>query len=73
MPGIPRMRTLSDNPYHLAQEGSNGQTDGQTDKNRQTIAVTLCLRFAARVNKWEEEKDVEGVGGTTCNYMYHCT
>ena len=25
-------------------------TDGQTDKNRQTTAVTLRLRFAARVN-----------------------
>ena len=24
--------------------------DGQTDKNRQTIAVTLRLRFAVRVN-----------------------
>ena len=24
--------------------------DGRTDKNRQTIAVTLRLRFAARVN-----------------------
>ena len=27
-----------------------GRTNGQTDKNRQTIAVTLHLRFAARVN-----------------------
>ena len=32
------------------------RTDRWTDKNRQTIAVTLCLRFAARVNqgcRWE--------------------
>ena len=37
---------LSDDPYHLTQEG----TDGWTNKNRQTIAVTLHLRFGARVN-----------------------
>ena len=29
---------------------TDGQTDGRTDKNSQTIAVTLRLRFAARVN-----------------------
>ena len=42
---------LSDDPYHLAQEGSNGRMDGQTDKNCRTIAVTLRLRFAVRVKK----------------------
>ena len=40
---------LSDDPYHLAQEGSNGWMDGQTDKNFRTIAVTLRLCFAVRV------------------------
>ena len=36
---MPQIRTyvLSDNPYHLAQEGWNGQMD----KSRQTIAVEL--------------------------------
>ena len=34
---------LSGDPYHLTQ-------DGRKDKNRQTIAVTLRLRFAVRVN-----------------------
>ena len=45
---VPRMRTFSiyDDPYHLAKEGC----DGRTDKNHQTIAVTLCLRFATRIN-----------------------
>ena len=42
--------SLSLDPYHLAQEGCDGRTDGQTDKNCQTIVVTLHLRFAARVN-----------------------
>ena len=37
---------LLDDPYHLTQEG----LDGPMDNNRQTIAVTLCLRLAARVN-----------------------
>ena len=41
---------LSEDPYHLAQEGQYKQTDGQMDKNRQTIAATLRLRFAVRVN-----------------------
>ena len=45
---IPRMRTfIYDDPYHLAKEGYDGRTNGQ---NRQMIAVTLRLRFAARVN-----------------------
>ena len=39
---------LSDDPYHVAQEGC----DGHMDKNRYTIAVTLCLRFVARVNDY---------------------
>ena len=39
----------------LAQEGC----DGRTDKNRQTIAVTLHLHFAARVN------DMAGACGFT--------
>ena len=34
---------------------TDGRTDGRTDKNRQTIAVTPRLRFAARVNKVIEE------------------
>ena len=40
-------------PLPLTQDGCDGQTDGQTDgqkKNFQTIAVTLRLCFAARVN-----------------------
>ena len=39
---------LSDDPYHTDGR-TDGWTDRRTDKNRQTIAVTLCLRFAARV------------------------
>ena len=35
---------LSGDPYHYTGEF------GQTDKNHQMIAVTLRLRFAARVN-----------------------
>ena len=47
MPRIPRNAYfLYNDPYRLAKEGC----DGRTDKNRQTIAVTLRLRFAARVN-----------------------
>ena len=43
MPRIPRNAYfLYNDPYHLAKEGC--------DKNRQTIAVTLRLRFAVRVN-----------------------
>jgi hypothetical protein len=30
----------------------DGWADRRTDKNRQTIAVTLCLRFAASVNEY---------------------
>ena len=60
---------LSDDPYHLAQEG----LDGRTDKNLQTIAVTLRLRFAATVNKGrrneQENRDqynlLRGVNGLT--------
>ncbi|MCG8626577.1 MAG: hypothetical protein MJE68_31830 [Proteobacteria bacterium] len=44
MPGNPQMRTFSQTTLTI-------RTDGQTDKNRQTIAVTLRLRFAARVNE----------------------
>ena len=46
---------LSDDPYHLAHEGDRG---GPTDKNRPTIAVTLRLRFAARV-KYSAQCQVE--------------
>ena len=51
MPRIPRNAYfLYNDPYQIAKEGCDGRTDGWTDKNRQTIAVTLRLRFAARVN-----------------------
>jgi hypothetical protein len=48
------MYFLSDDPLPylttLTSEQREVATDGQTDKNRQTIAVTLRLRLAARVN-----------------------
>ena len=53
---------LSDDPYHLAQEG----WDGRTDKNHQTIAVTLHLHFVARVNNREIDKAID-----VCNYIYY--
>ena len=47
-----RIRTFYDDPYHIiAKVGC----DGRTDKNRPTIAITLRLRFAARVNKLKIE------------------
>ena len=42
MPGNPQMRSFSQTTLTI-------RTDGRTDKNRQTIAVTLRLRFVARV------------------------
>jgi hypothetical protein len=36
--------------YWTTDQWTKGGCDGRTDKNRQTIAVTLRLRFAARVN-----------------------
>ena len=47
MPDNPQMRTFSQTTLTIR---TDGQTDGRTDKNRQMIAVTLRLRFAARVN-----------------------
>ncbi len=45
---------LSDDPFPyltiLTSEQREVATDGRTDQNRQTIAVTLRLRFAVRVN-----------------------
>ena len=51
MPGNPQMCTFSQTTLTIRTDGrTNGRTDGRTDKNRQKIAVTLRLRFAARVN-----------------------
>ena len=44
MPGNPQMLTFSQTTLTI-------RTDGRTDKYRQTIAVTLRLCFAARVNE----------------------
>ena len=49
MPGNPRMRTFSQTITIRMDGSTDGQTDRRTDKNRQTIAVTLRLHFAARV------------------------
>ncbi|MCG8623114.1 MAG: hypothetical protein MJE68_14110, partial [Proteobacteria bacterium] len=43
MSGNPQMHTFSQTTLII-------RMDGRTDKNRQTITVTLCLRFVARVN-----------------------
>ena len=43
------MRNYSPRPVLPVDRQTDGRTDGQTEK-RQTIAVTLRLRFAARVN-----------------------
>ena len=54
MPGNPDAYFLSDDSCTIR---TDGQTDGQTNgwmdgwTDGQTIAVTLRLRFAARVNK----------------------
>ena len=42
---------LYDDPLPENTTGWDGRTDGQADSDRQTIAVTLHLRFAARVNR----------------------
>ena len=49
---------------------TDGRTNGRTDKNRQTIAVTLRLGFAARVNKPYHALQV-GHTRATDNYMYN--
>ena len=49
---------LSDDSYHLTQEGCNGRIDGWTDKNHQTIAVTLRLRFVVRVNNEKSREEL---------------
>ena len=53
---LERLRRLSDRRTdrrtdRQTDRRTDGRTDGRTDKNRQTIAVTLCLRFAVRVNE----------------------
>ena len=54
-PRIPRNAYLLYNdPYHLAKEGCDGRTDGRTDKNRQTIAVTLRRGL---IREWPGDRD----------------
>jgi hypothetical protein len=45
---LPYLTTLTSEQREVA---TDGQTNGRTDKNRQTIAVTLRQRFAVRVNE----------------------
>ena len=75
MPGNPQMRTCSQTTLTIRTDKqtdgrTDGRTNGRTDKNRQTIAVTLRLGFAARVNKPYHALQV-GHTRATDNYMYN--